>query len=178
VNLLEAKFEQHGQVICRLHVNGLSFSEEDEARFGETKVKDINELTIESEVVKDLVSSSTQSLIAFIALLKDTCVENADKFRGGKVAEAQAQFTNVMSNTQWLIGALQALNPQVAVRTPALSEMWATNETHMVHTARELIAAYEQGDYVLLSDVLEYELYTSLDKWRECLMAFNTPGLT
>jgi len=178
VDRLEVKLQQHGQVICRLHVNGLSFSEQDEERFAQTQVNDISELTIESEVVKDVISGSVRSLIEFIAQLKETCVDDADRFRSGNITEAQSLFANVMRNTQWLIGALQALEPQMDVQNLRLKDMWRTNETHMVHTARELMEAYELGDFVLLSDVLEYELYTSLDKWRDCLVAFSAaaPG--
>ncbi len=175
---LEDQLSQKGRVICRVHVNGMPLTEDDEQRFAESKLAEISDIEVESEEIEHLVASSMKSLVSFIEELKEDCVQTAEKIRASKSPKNENLVSGVFKNVQWIISALQALRPQLDPVADDFAERWLTNETHMVHTARELAAAVDSDDYMLLADVLEYELYNSLDKWRETLRLYPTAALT
>lgn len=178
IGQLESQMSEQGRVICRVHVNGLPFTEEDEKRFGASGLSEIKDLEIEAEDIEHVVADSIQSLIGFVEGLKEECVKASEKIRESKSPKTENLVGDIFKNVQWLASALQVLRPQLDPVSPEFAEKWLTNETHMVHTARELASAVEGDDFVLLADVVEYELYNSLDKWRETLSQCPKPALT
>ncbi|MCB0349608.1 MAG: hypothetical protein KDD38_00395 [Bdellovibrionales bacterium] len=169
---LEQMAEADHKVICRLRVNGLLLSENDENRFAATEHKDINEIEIELENLFSLISGTVQSLTEFAVALKETVAKTADAFREGGTPNANRRFANAMPAIQCLADALIALKPnlgQILKSKPGFSQRWDDSEVQMMKMVTELIAAYEKQDFVLVSDVLEYELLNSIDNWIELL---------
>ena len=76
-----------------------------------------------------------------------------------------------MDSSHAIMEALSFLKPNLGFLNDELKieEIWKTNEMHTTNTVRELLAAYEQQDFVLLGDVLEYELFNSFGKWIDAL---------
>jgi hypothetical protein len=171
IRTLEAEAENENSVICKITVNGLPFSEEDESRFSNTGIHEIKEIEIQKEKLESVVKHTVASLIDFITKMTIATVDAADALREGKTATSQKLFSDAISKAQWLAAALIALKPNLLKISgdSQLDSMWAPAEEHMIATVRELMVAYERQDFVLVSDVLEYELYNSLEKWVDIL---------
>ena len=177
IHSIETDVQRVGRVVCKVKVNGLGLSESDEVRLADTAVTDVNEIEIETEAVGDLVKSSIETMTRMVECLRDEAVYLAEIYRQGSNSEARARFMAVVKNTQVLTEGLVVLKP-VFARALSDGAAWRANEDHMIATLRELVEAFELEDWVLLSDVLEYELYTSLDGWRSLLCQLREPEAT
>ncbi len=174
IHSIEADVQRVGRVVCKVKVNGLGLSELDEARLADTAVNEVDEIEIETESVGDLVISSVETMTRMVECLMDEAVHLAEVYRRGSTPEARARFMAVVKNTQVLTEGLVVLKP-VFERALCGGDAWRASEDHMIATLRELVEAFELEDWVLLSDVLEYELYTSLDGWRSLLCQLREP---
>jgi hypothetical protein len=170
---LEESARSTGKVVCRVTVNGLALSEGDEERFATTQMSEIRDLEVEMESVGALVRGTLDSLREYVDDLREACLEGAERFReSGPTTDANKLFTDIVNGARWLTDALMAVKVNWLHYSSAqgdFAEDWAANEKHMIGAVRELLAAFEKQDFVLVSDVLEYELSTSMERWLEIL---------
>ncbi len=169
---LEKMVAAEQKVICRLRVNGLLLSEKDEDRFSNTGSDEIHEIEMELENLTHLIHGTVQSLIEFATVLKSSVTRTADAFRSSPAADVSHRFASLMPNVQCFADALIALKPnlgQIFKNKHGFSQKWDEAEVKMMQMVTELIVAYEKQDFVLVSDVLEYELSNSIDNWMAIL---------
>ena len=71
----------------------------------------------------------------------------------------------------WLSDALTALKPFLFknINNLEFEQKWHQTESNNLLVVKEMFKAYDGKDWVLLSDVIEYDLTTILDKWLELL---------
>lgn len=169
---LEEKFQLKGEVICEIQVNGLSISEEDELRLAETPVTEIDSLIICSSEPTQLVTQALGSCREFVPHVKEACVRASEKFRSTDLSSAQNQFIETMEGCYWLVDTLKHIRG--ASRDPVQIknlDQWTSNEQKMAQIVREVVVAYEAKDYVLVADLLEYELSEAVGAWQSVLSA-------
>lgn len=167
---LEAKFQLKGEVICEIQVNGVAIDEEDEVRLAETPVTDIESLIICSSEPARLVDQALNSCREFVPHVKDACVRTSEKFRGNDAASAQSQFVETMEGCYWLVDTLRhirgASNKSDSIQN---LDQWTNHEQKMAQVVREVVVAYEAKDFVLVADLLEYELSEAVSSWETVL---------
>jgi hypothetical protein len=106
--------------------------------------------------------------------LKLDTIALADRFRKLPQPDERQCFVQVMGDCQLLTEALVALRPYLHKSDDLLTgNKWSESEAQFLKTLRELVVAYEAGDRMLVSDVLEYELSNTLDQWLDFLSKSN-----
>jgi len=171
---LENTYAATNQVICSVKVNGLALSEADETRFANTNKSDIHEIEIQIEDKFKLLQESLASTCSYAQELKKQVLTTSELFRFTPNIDAHRSFTDMMSAVQCLSNALIVIKCNViatAVKLNLDMLKWAAAEKQMMDTVQELIEAYEAQDYIRVSDILEYELSTTMDLWDEVLQA-------
>jgi hypothetical protein len=144
----------------------MTFDERDENRFSAAEIQDVKTIEYTTSEVNPLIQDTVRSVITYIESLKQGCVQAADLFRSSKPHEAWSYLVGVTQGHSDLTEALMALRPHLfATGSAEFQQSWNTAEVHLIHTIRELMNAHEARDFVLMSDILEYELYNALDKW-------------
>lgn len=161
---VEKHLQQSQQVVCQIKVNDLLFTDSDERKFADTKRDDIDSLEISFRTSDFLLRDSAQSLIAWIGELQTSVIKTAEVFRANKPGTTNYPFFRVISNTEWLIEALQAVKGHIAI-----DQAWVDCESRLVATLKELETGFRTHDNILVADVLEYEVSMVLDQWREIL---------
>lgn len=169
VSSIESQIQKSGRVVCRLKVNGMSFSENDENRLGLSQLDDVKTIEVEVSAPNPLVKSATDEVLNHMLKMQAACVETADIFRLGNLPQAHKSFADIIKANKELAESLIVLKPYLLELAPDTKDAWDTAEVHSVHTVRELFNAFERQDNVLLADILEYELYTNFGKWVEIL---------
>lgn len=167
---LESNAKNSGKVVCSVSVNGLRLSESDESRFATTDLNDIDEIEVQMSKVESVAVNSTLALREFLLILKKRVLMAAEHYRENASAPEQHFFSEIVQSTQLLADALMAIRASLtssSVDENKFQKIWLQNEAHFMQSVRELAAAYEKGDFVLVSDVLEYELQNSVDNWLE-----------
>lgn len=161
---IERRLEEKNQVVCGIRVNELALTDKDEVKFAETRCADIESLEISYRSTESLLEDSVRSLVEWVEELKKSVINTSEEFRGPEVAGPAYQFSRVIANIEWFIEALQVIKGHIA---PGAE--WQACESRLVAALKELEGAYRAPDYILVADVLEYEVSSALDQWREIL---------
>jgi hypothetical protein len=166
IGQLEAKFQLKGEVICEIQVNGIAISEDDEVRLANTPVNDIESLIICSSEPARLIDQALNSCREFIPHVKEACIKTSEALRGTDAAQAQGRFIETMEGCYWLVDTLRHVRG--ASRGPgtiANLDQWTKLEEKMAAVVRDVVTAFEGKDYVLVADLLEYELSEAVNGW-------------
>jgi hypothetical protein len=168
---LETDFSLKGEVICEIRVNGILLSEDDEVKFASHPRETIQEISIASNRPGDLISQALASADVFVPELDKACLRTAEKLRGADLPAAQASFRETIEGCQWFVDTLMhvrgaASGIEKPISNPAL---WFEAEKMITQVIREVSEAYGNEDYVLVADLLEYELTGTLAVWKNVL---------
>lgn len=165
---VESDCWRKGRVICQVKVNGMTLTEKDEAKLAAASVYELTELEFFAHQPNELLFETVSTLQELNPHLKNTGVEIAELLRSGRVRDGQRQLIHFFERCQNYSDGLSAVKKLILSQQDSpLHEKWSRCEKEFAATIREILMAYEQQDAVLLSDLLEYELSNSLDKWLE-----------
>jgi hypothetical protein len=165
---IEHQAKENGFVVCRFELNGLTLTEEDEIRFAQTPLEKIEVLRVSLAEPSQLVSDTLVTLKETLQNLRSRCLRVSDLIRENPAGRAQYEFSSLMEQTKFLTDALGALKPRLK-RTDEAVTIWMTAETHNRATVQELMSAFKGGDFMLVADVLEYELHNLMELWAKAL---------
>lgn len=163
IQAVEDKLYEKKKVVCKIVVNGLLLNEDDEKRLSDTRLSEVDFVEIEFRDQAQLLEDSCRDLQTWIQEFKADLINKSELIRSQGSLSA-FDFGQVVKNLFWLIGALQAIK---SYRLD--NEAWESVEKQTTSAVKELELSYSSKDFVLLSDVLEYELQTVLDQWRDRL---------
>lgn len=149
-----------GDFVCKINVNGMSLGEEDEVKFANTRRRDINVLEIDFGTLDELVRGLLKSYVLWIPNIKIILLETAKFFQAGDVEKGQKRFLVMLDSCRYYINSLIELKRS----SNEISETLFVEE-HFSALIREIMSAFEKQDYVLLADLIEYELYNLFDVW-------------
>lgn len=171
INRLESDFVARGEVICEITVNGVLLNEGDESRLGDMRAAEINALAVRSNLPSNLINDAIRSAQVLIRDLEKSCLTTSERFRGTDIQEAQRSFHECLEGCQWLVDTLMHVRGAASgTRQPiAQPERWYEAEKLIARVIRELSEAYSAKDYVLVADLLEYEMTGALVVWQEAI---------
>jgi len=168
---LESDFVARGEVICEIRVNGVLLDDGDETRLGGMHCGEILDLEVRSNQPATLIVDAIRSTLVLIPDLEESCVATAEKFRGTDIGIAQKSFHECLEGCQWLVDTLIHVRGAASGTRAPIShpERWYEAEKLIARVIREISEAYSHKDYVLVSDLLEYELTGVLTVWRDAI---------
>jgi hypothetical protein len=167
---LENNLLQNGEVVCQFHLNGMKMTESDEKRLSQISIAEIETIEIESESPQALLFGLIDNWVSELPLL----VRNADelakeiKFKG--VEGHLKSFVDLIDSCQFLTESLISL--EGIIKGPMIKkEQWRKAEQLTAQAISQSIKAFEVKDFVLLSEILEYDLGHALQIWLEQIQA-------
>jgi hypothetical protein len=176
---LEQEFSKKGQVICQFKLNGMSLTEADEQRLANIGLGEVEIIEIDSESPDALMFGLLDNWTLELPKL----IENAEalaksiKFEGieGKLKA----FVELLDTCQFLMDSLMSLERVVTdfqsrqIQSPIGLEPWLLAEKVTADAIGEALKAFEKKDFVLLAEVLEYDLPHSLQVWLDQILQLN-----
>jgi hypothetical protein len=98
----------------------------------------------------------------YIEKISMSIEEIIENLLAGRENLALKDFVNIVDGFEWLINTLELTKPTqeklgVVFETP----------THFIEIMKEMIEAFENSDYVLLSDLLKYEAKPVIVRWNQ-----------
>lgn len=166
---IEADLMQTGEVVCRFKVNGLDLSEADEKRFETYQLTEVELIEVESESKDLLLTEVIKSWISSLPQLISQTDQLALQFKEQKNDGLFKQFVDLVDSCQFLIDSLISLRTIVNNYPPELHKQWQESQKLTVHAISEALEAFEKKDFIILSDILEYDLGNCLQNWLETL---------
>ena len=149
--------ELRGRVIASLVVDGREVPNVAEAHAIATC--SLSELDIVTKPVLQLLHETLVSSREYLPRLAEGAVLAAARIHQSRLEEAVEVIDQLVNGLQWY---LEVLGHVITWRVDEVER----SQSHvfvLTDVLRELVSAWEQGDYTLLADVLEYEFAPKID---------------
>jgi hypothetical protein len=173
IRKIEDRHWERGEVICEIKVNNMIIRETDEQKFADASLDAIENLSVRFSRTDDLATEALQSILASIPKVTEAAIYSAELFRTQDYERAQSLVATLIENCQFSMETLSTLRNTHAqwFSEGMIEQLWTRAETGFERMVKELLAGYEKKDYVLVADVLEYEIPVALDHWREMIQS-------
>lgn len=166
--LIERDLQTTGEVICQFRVNGMRLSQEDEVRMASFSLDDVDQIEVQSQKPTDLLFELLDNWTLELPRL----IENTDQLAAGIRFDGLEghlkSFVELIDSCQFLVESLVSLE-NVIMSNYLTSEQWRSNTLLTSRAIGEALKAFEKKDFVLIGEILEYDLGHSLQMWKELL---------
>jgi len=171
---IEADLRGSNQVVCQYIINGLSVSEAQEDKFSKVTLDEIETLEYVTERSDNIQSVVLRSWIEALPELIQKTENLSKRMRLQGFNGLLKPIHDLVQNCEYLIDSTMILKSmlgeQFFVNSP---QGWYKNEEESKKAVAEALRAVENKDFVLLADVLEYDLNHVLQFWLEHLVVLE-----
>ncbi len=160
---ISARDELKDRVITDVIVDGETFSELYPHHSEDITIAEFNTLEIHSLPFQELAIAMTQELFKVIDLLLVSSKNIAQQFRQADDEEALDLLHDMLSVAQNFLDMLNKLRQQFNLEN---NEHFNENMQRFSELLSEMSEELQNNDWILLADLLEYELKPICEAWR------------
>ena len=159
-----------GNVVRSVKLNGQE-SSPDSSVTRKTPLLEIKTLEIEVSTLSDVVDKNIENADAYLIRLIPGIERSVELFRMGNEQEANQFFINIIDGIDWLsqvldmILAAKAISPDTVFDGKSIQDRRAS----LVDFTQQMVDANKNKDWILLADVLEYEILPYYQEWLDLL---------
>lgn len=169
IHHFEGEMMEGGYVACQFHINGLSLTENDEQKFANLSVREIEVLEISYQTPENLLTGLLDGWIKKLPEMAKACdsLAEAIKFRGldGRFKD----LVDLIDNAQLLVDSLLTIDSLFSKFETVSGADWKKNEVLTAEAVGQTLAAFQKKDLNLVADILEYDLGHSVQVWFELI---------
>lgn len=154
------------RIVTDVYVNDEIFSELYPHQAEDVEVDEIEKIEIKTMPITQMASEMVKELDKVLELLAKGGKEVAELFRQGSDFEALDMYQDFLQVLQDLMGILNVFRQEGLVSE--IPSLQASIET-LSNLFSELMDAQEQEDWILLADLLEYDLLPHLEEWKNVI---------
>ena len=101
----------------------------------------------------------------------DFCERCVKCLQEGQLEWVNTHFVDLAEGLNWYVESLYVVKSSIRTLTEnqKIDDSWIKAEKRFHATVKEMVTAFEGQDYILLQDVMEYDLPDILNKWLELL---------
>ncbi len=174
---LKEKAAEAGDTVLSVKLNGEDITGKDHTDLIELPVTDIEELEVQTGDPKQLARSTLYSIADFLEQLLKELQNTAELFRLNQSRRSNDSFLRCIDGLQVFMHTMESCRRLLGISyelifVPANDE----SERSVAECRRELfstldamIEAQSDQDWVLMADMLEYELIPNLEEWRRII---------
>ena len=166
IKALEERFLVIGEVICQFKLNGMTLSESDEKRLSEIKLDEIEVIEVESQSPQALLFNLLDNWTRELPVLMQNTDELAKEIKFSGIEGHLKSFVDLLDTCQFLTESLISLESIIKKSTISQGQ-WRQAEELTARAIGQALKTFEMKDFVLLSEILEYDLGHALQIWFE-----------
>lgn len=156
--------EMNQRIVTDVLVDEEAFSEIYPHQAEDMETDDINKVEIRTMDTTDMAVNITRELYKVITLMSKGGTQVAEYFRQADDAEALDMYQDLLEVTRDFMGMISLLRDEFRLsRNPELEK--AVERISELFT--EMIEVQENEDWVLLSDLIEYEFLPLVESWKK-----------
>ena len=161
---------------CQVHPNRWEESSPDASATRKTPLSEIETLEIEISTLSDIINKNIENADAYLIRLIPGIEKSVELFRMGNEQEANKFFINIIDGIDWLsqvldmILAAKAISPDTVFDGKSIQD----RRTSLVDFTQQMVDANKNQDWVLLADLLEYEILPYYQEWSKLLPRFRS----
>ncbi len=170
---LNEKFIPEGQQLFQVEVNGQFFTERYPRESRYVTLGEVSTLDLKTVSDEELARSILADAAGQVETLAQALEKSAALFRLAAEDEANHYFAQVLEALRWLLqtgeGACKVLEVDLQeVTSPQIGDV-SDFLKRFQDLLEEMLQVYEEEDYILLADLMEYELLPMVTQWQKIL---------
>ena len=176
--ILDAMVQQTpGSYIRRIWLDDQEFPSDDREAL-QKKPSDIDSLEVELANLKDLVATNLANALDYLKKLIPGCEQAADLFRAGNEQEANKYYLQILDGIEWFSQVVSVIMSPDGGETELPDtddESLEVRQKKLTDLMSQMLEANENQDWVLLADILEYEMVPFYKDWEKILSKLENP---
>ena len=172
---IEKEGVPQGNVVRSIKIDGQE-SSPDSPEVQKTQLSEIATLEVEISTLSDIINKNIENADAYLIRLIPGIEKSVELFRMGNEQEANKFFINIIDGIDWLSQVLdmiltaKAISPDTVFDGKSIQDRRA----NLVDLTRQMVDANKNQDWVLLADLLEYEILPYYQEWSNLLPHFRS----
>ena len=164
-----------GNVVRTIKIDGQE-SSPDTPEAQKTPLSEIATLEVEISTLSDIINKNIENADAYLIRLLPGIEKSVELFRMGNEQEANKFFINIIDGVDWLSQVLdtiltaKAISPDTVFDGKSIQDRQAS----LVDLTQQMVDANKNQDWVLLADLLEYEILPYYQEWSNILPHFRS----
>ena len=175
LNFMEREHLAKGNVVRSIKLDGQE-SSLDSSVVRKMSLSGIGILEVEISTMLDIIDKNLDNAEAYIQRLIPGIEKSVKLFRTGNEQEANKFFINIIDGIDWLSQVLEmiltakGISPDTVFNGKSVQDRRAS----LVDFTKQMLDANKNRDWVLLADLLEYEILPYYQEWSNILPQFRS----
>jgi hypothetical protein len=163
-----------GNVVRSIKLNGHESSPDSNVNRN-MRLSEIETLEIEVTNLSDIVDKNIENADAYLKKLIPGIEKSVELFRMGNEQEANQFFINIIDGVDWLSQVLDMILEAKAISPDAVFDGKSIQERrdNLITFTQQMVDANKNKDWVLLADLLEYEILPYYQEWSNLIPYFR-----
>ena len=163
-----------GNVVRSIKLNGHESSPDSKVNRN-MRLSEIETLEIEVTNLSDIVDKNIENADAYLIKLIPGIEKSVELFRMGNEQEANQFFINIIDGVDWLSQVLDMILEAKAISPDAVFDGKSIQERrdNLITFTQQMVDANKNKDWVLLADLLEYEILPYYQEWSNLIPYFR-----
>ena len=176
--ILDAMVQQTpGSYIRRIWLDDQEFPSNDREAL-QKKPSDIDSLEVELANLKDLVATNLANALDYLKKLIPGFEQAADLFRAGNEQEANKYYLQILDGIDWfsqVVSVIMSPDKGETEMPDTDDESLEVRQKKLTDLMSQMLEANQNQDWVLLADILEYEMVPFYKDWEKILSKLENP---
>ena len=162
-----------GSYIRRIWLDQKEFPADDPETL-QKKPADINSLEVELANLKDLVATNLSNALDYLEKLIPGFDQAADLFRMGNEQEANKYYIQILDGMDWFSEVTNIVMSSKGEGSEP-EDTFRLRQAKLTELMGQMLEANKNQDWVLLADILEYEMTPFYKEWQTILTKLKNP---
>ena len=139
---------------------------------------EIGSLKVELANLKDLVATNLTNALGYLKKLIPGFEQAADLFRTGNEQEANKYYLQILDGIDWfsqVVSVIMQPDEEETELSDADDENLQVRQKKLTDLMSQMLEANQNKDWVLLADILEYEMVPFYKDWENILSKLENP---
>ena len=164
-----------GNVVRSIKIDGQE-SSPDSSKAQRTQISEIATLEVEISTLADMINKNIENADAYLIRLIPGIEKSVELFRIGNEQEANKFFVKIVDGIDWfsqvldIILTAKEISPETVFEGKSIQD----RRTNLVDLTQQMVDANKNQDWVLLADLLEYEILPYYQEWSNLLPGFRS----
>jgi hypothetical protein len=163
-----------GNVVRSIKIDGQE-SSPDSSEAQRTQISEIATLEVEISTIADMINKNIENADAYLIRLIPGIEKSVELFRMGNEQEANKFFVKIVDGIDWFSQVLDIILTAKEISPDTVFEGKSIQDrrTSLVDLTQQMVDANKNQDWVLLADLLEYEILPYYQEWSNLLPGFR-----
>jgi hypothetical protein len=163
-----------GNVVRSIKIDGQE-SSPDSSEAQRTQISEIATLEVEISTLADMINKNIENADAYLIRLIPGIEKSVELFRMGNEQEANKFFVKIVDGIDWFSQVLDIILTAKEISPDTVFEGKSIQDrrTSLVDLTQQMVDANKNQDWVLLADLLEYEILPYYQEWSNLLPGFR-----